>query len=196
MDWLGLLFLSFAIGGLQYTLDRGSRADWFNSTEICTSAFLSIAGFLGFLINCYYQKNKSVFELDIFKDTNFVFGSIILFIFGIGLFGSMVMLPLLLENLLNYPVITTGLFMTPRGIAAMVSMIFIGKLIKHVDPRLLILIGIAFCVIGTLPGTHYNLAISEWWIIWPLLLQGLGIGMIFCAFINCRFFNFTGCLAR
>lgn len=179
MDWLGLVLISLAIGGLQYTLDRGNRADWFNSTEICVTTFLTVAGFLGFLINGYFQKNKAVFDLRIFKDMNFVLGSVILSIFGLGLFGGMVVLPLLLENLLNYPVITTGFMMAPRGITAMISMMLVGKLIKYTDPRLLILTGIGLCIIGTIPGTYYNLEMNSWWVIWPLLLQGLGIGMIF-----------------
>lgn len=179
MDWLGLFLLSCGIGGTQYTLDRGNHADWFASTEIWIASFFAIGGLLGFCINSYYQKSKSVFDIRIFKDRNFLFSSLILAMFGLSVFGGMVVLPLLLENLLNYPVITTGFAMAPRGISAMVSMMLVSKLIKTVDPRPLVIVGILFCALGSIPGTYYNLEINTWWVIWPLIIQGFGIGLMF-----------------
>jgi DHA2 family multidrug resistance protein len=179
MDWIGLIFISLGIGGMQYSLDRGNGADWLNSNEICISTSLMLLGFCGFMMSCLYQKKRSVFDINIFKDRNFVVASVILAMFGLGLFGTIAILPLMLENLFHYPVLTTGLMMSPRGISAMVSMMLVGKLIKYIDPRQLIFIGMFFCFIGTYPGTSYNLEMDAWWVIWPLLLQGFGIGLIF-----------------
>lgn len=179
MDWLGLTLLTCGIGGTQYALDRGNRADWFASSEIWIASMLAIGGLIGFYINSHYQKNKSVFDIRIFKDRNFLVSSLILAMFGLSVFGGMVVLPLLLENLLNYPVITTGFAMAPRGISAMISMIIVSKLIKTVDPRIIVIIGIAFCTLGSIPGTYYNLQINTWWVVWPLIIQGFGIGLMF-----------------
>lgn len=179
MDWLGLILISLAIGATQYVLDRGNHADWFDSNEICFVTGLAIIGLVGFVINSYLQKTKSVFDIRIFKDRNFVIASLLLCIFGLGLFGGTVILPLMLENLFNYPVLTTGLVMSPRGLSAMISMILVGKLIRYIDPRILILSGLICCAFGTWVGTFYNLEINSWWIIWPLLFQGFGLGMIF-----------------
>jgi DHA2 family multidrug resistance protein len=179
MDWLGLTLLSCGIGGTQYALDRGNHADWFSSIEIWIASFLAIGGIVGFCVNSYYQKTKSVFDIRIFKDRNFLVSSSILAMFGLSVFGGMVVLPLLLENLLNYPVITTGFAMAPRGISAMVSMVIVSKLIKTVDPRIIVIVGIMFCTLGSIPGTYYNLDINTWWIIWPLIVQGFGIGLMF-----------------
>lgn len=179
MDWLGLLLLSLGIGGTQYTLDRGNHVDWFASNEICISAFFSILGLIGFCINSYYQKTKSVFDIRIFKDRNFLVSSLILAMFGLSVFGGMVVLPLLLENLLNYPVITTGFMMAPRGISAMIGMMIVSKLIKTMDPRKIVILGIALCTLGSVPGVYYNLQINTWWIVWPLIVQGFGIGFMF-----------------
>lgn len=179
MDWLGLTLLSCGIGGTQYALDRGNHSDWFASTEIWIASMLAIGGIIGFCVNSYYQKSKSVFDIRIFKDRNFLVSSLILAMFGLSVFGGMVVLPLLLENLLNYPVITTGFAMAPRGICAMISMIIVSKLIKTVDPRIIVIIGIMFCTLGSIPGTYYNLQINTWWVVWPLIIQGFGIGLMF-----------------
>jgi len=179
MDWRGLALVALAIGGLQYVLDRGNGADWFESNEILIVSIASAIGFLGYYLH-YKSSNKStIIDLSLFKDKNFVISSSIISIFGICLFGSMVMLPLYLENLLHYPVLTTGFLMAPRGISAMVSMIVVSKLVKTIKPQYLVGFGLIFCGLGLIPGTFYNLDVNPWWIVWPLLVQGFGLGFVF-----------------
>lgn len=180
IDWRGLVLISIAIGSLQYLLDRGNQLDWFEATEICVALFLTIVGFLSFILYNILKTTKNiVFDVKIFSDHNFSISSILLAIFGVGLFGSMVILPMMLENLFNYSVITTGLVMAPRGITTMFSMIITGILIKKIDPRILIFIGISIGASGAYFGTYYNLYLSPQWIIGPVMLQGLGLGMVF-----------------
>ncbi|MBX3708154.1 MAG: DHA2 family efflux MFS transporter permease subunit [Gammaproteobacteria bacterium] len=180
MDWSGLIMISIAIGGLQYILDRGNTQDWFNSTLICIVTYLTITGFLGFIFHNLNEKTKIVFDLRIFKDRNFAIASTLLCIFGLGLYGMMVIQPMMMEGLLNYPALTTGLIMAPRGISGMISMIMVGRLITIFDPRWLIIIGVLTNVLGTLIGTHYSITyISPFWLIFPMILQGFGLGMIF-----------------
>ncbi len=180
IDWTGLILISISIGALQYFLDRGNQVDWFESKEICIATFLSIISFLGFMLHNLVKKDKkTVFDLSIFSDRNFAISSTLLAMFGLGLFGSMVILPMLLENLFDYPVITTGLVMAPRGITTMCSMIIVGILIKKIDARFLILTGIIIGSIGTYLGTYYSLYVSPGWFVGPIMLQGLGLGMVF-----------------
>lgn len=178
MDWMGLILISTAIGSMQYVLDRGSQYDWFESQTICFATFLMVVSFVGFIFHSLSSK-KSVFDIRIFKDRNFTLSSMTLAFFGLGLNGAMVVLPMLLEGLLNYPVMTTGLVMAPRGIAGMVSMMVVGKISNKVDPRVLVATGIIVSVIGMWIGTYYSLDISVGWLIFPLIIQGLGLGMIF-----------------
>jgi DHA2 family multidrug resistance protein len=70
------------------------------------------------------------------------------------------------------------LVMAPRGLSSMVGNMLVGKLIGRIDPRWLIAIGILLSALGVSVGTHYTANISTWWFIWPLLLQGFGLGMI------------------
>ncbi|MBV8802252.1 MAG: DHA2 family efflux MFS transporter permease subunit [Gammaproteobacteria bacterium] len=189
MDWIGLLCITLAIGSLQYFLDRGNHADWFNSNEICLAAFLAVTGAIGFFINSYYQKEKNVFNISIFKDRNFVIASLLMALFGIGMFGGMVILPIMLENLLNYPVLIVGLILAPRGICGMISMAIVSRLIKKTEPRILIIIGLILSTLGTYPCLYYNLDTDIQWLIWPLLLQGLGMGFIFIPLSSVAFMS-------
>ena len=179
MDWTGLALISTSIGALQYFLDRGNQADWLASRGMCIAAFLTIVCFLGFLLHSINNKKNVVFDISIFNDRNFTICSLLLSMMGLGLFGAMVVAPLMLESLFNYPVLTTGLVMAPRGISGMVSMFVVGKLIRFVDPRYLVIFGILVSGSGMWLGTYYNLDISSGWIIGPFLLQGFGLGMIF-----------------
>lgn len=179
MDWIGLALISIGIASLQFFLDRGNQDDWLDATSIRIAGILAVGGIIGFILYSLNGRINCVFDLRVFKDRNFSVGCFIMAVFGLGLFGTMVVLPQMLEGLMNYPVLATGLIMAPRGISGMISMMLVGKLINRYDPRLLIILGIFFSVVGTWAGTHYNLTINSFWIIWPLILQGLGMGLVF-----------------
>ncbi len=180
MDWTGLALISIAIGGLQYVLDRGNQADWFGSTSICVISYITIACMLGFLLHNFNNTSSKVFDIKIFRDKNFSIASILLCIFGLGLYGTMVVQPMMVEGLFDYSALTTGFIMAPRGISGMVSMMFVGKLINRVDARWLIIFGIVMSIIGIQMTTHYSLyAINPFWLIFPSIIQGFGMGMIF-----------------
>ena len=180
MDWLEFIYLALAIGSLQFFLDRGNQDDWFNAISIKLALVLAVTGMICFLVRNLLGKNDhTVFNLRIFKDRNFTVSSLLMLILGAVLYGSLVIQPLLLEELLNYPVLTAGIIMAPRGISSMFSMIIAGKIINRVDPRLIIVIGIIVSALGMYAGTYYSSDIDWWWIVWPLALQGFGMGIIF-----------------
>ncbi|MHB8253452.1 MAG: DHA2 family efflux MFS transporter permease subunit [Acidiferrobacter sp.] len=179
MDWGGLLYLSISIGMTQFLLDRGNEYGWLGSARIQLAAVMAIGSFVAFLSHSIGRTGPRLFDLSIFRDRNFTVASLLLAVFGLGMYGSMVMQPLLLEDLLHYPTLTTGLAMAPRGVVSAISMIVVGKLITRVSPRVLITIGIFLSGLGTWAMTRYNLSISEWDVIWPVLVQGAGLGMIY-----------------
>ena len=178
MDWLGLFFVSFAIGGLQYILDRGNQNDWFNATHIRIIAYLTLTSVLVFIL--YRAKQKEpVFNMRIFKDKNFSIACVLLCFFGLGLYGTMVIQPLMMEGLFNYPALTAGLMIAPRGISGMVSMIIVSKIITPTNPRQIMIVGMIICILGLFASTNYSLDVSPIWIIVPMIIQGFGLGMIF-----------------
>jgi MFS transporter, DHA2 family, multidrug resistance protein len=179
LDWLGVILICTSIGGLQYVIDRGNSADWFASSSIQLATYITVASFLGYLVHQMGGHEDKVFDLKIFKDKNFAIASFMLCIVGLGLYGTMVIQPIMMQSFLNYPVLTTGLLLAPRGISGMLSMVVVTKLSKHVDPRWIILSGIIICTTGIWVSTFYSFYIDEFWLVWPMILQGFGMGMIF-----------------
>jgi DHA2 family multidrug resistance protein len=179
MDWTGFLFIALCIASLQGILDRGNEDDWFNSDFIKLMAFSAAFGLIAFIYHSWRSQTRELFSPHIFSDRNFVTAAVLIAAFGLGLFGMLFLQPLMLESLLRYPVLTTGLVMAPRGIASMVSMLLVGRLIRHLDTRLIILCGILLSASGCYITTYYNLNISLLWVIGPIVLQGLGVGLIF-----------------
>jgi DHA2 family multidrug resistance protein len=115
----------------------------------------------------------------IFQDRNFAMACLVMLSMGLGLFGGLVLQPILLEGLLQYPIVTTGLVMAPRGVATAIAMIIVGRLVGKVDVRWLIGTGMVLGAIGSWAMTHYSLEVSIFWIVWPIVVQGLGFGLIF-----------------
>jgi DHA2 family multidrug resistance protein len=179
MDWLGLTLLAMGIAGLQYMLDRGTQQDWFSANDIRLSAVAAVVGIVGFVWHSLHRGPHALFDLRIFKDRNFTIACVAMAALGLGLFGGLVLQPILLEGLLDYPIVTTGLVMAPRGIATAVSMMIVGRLVGVTDPRLIVGAGMLISAAGSYAMTSYSLDINTLWIIWPALLQGIGLGLIF-----------------
>ncbi|MFL5521087.1 MAG: DHA2 family efflux MFS transporter permease subunit [Gemmatimonadales bacterium] len=179
MDWTGLALLGTGICGLQYMLDRGTSQDWFAANDIRVSAVMAAVGLVGFGWHSWRRGREALFDLRIFADRNFAIACASMLALGLGLFGGLVMQPVLLEGLLGYPIVTTGLVMAPRGIATAVAMVVVGRLVGKVDARFLVGTGMLLSAAGSHFMTRYSLDMNTFWIVWPALLQGLGLGLIF-----------------
>ena len=179
MDWTGLVLLGAGIAGLQYMLDRGTSQDWFAAMDIRVAAAMAAFGLAGFLWYSARRGAAALFDLRIFKDRNFATACVVMAALGLGLFGGLVLQPILLEGLLDYPIVTTGLVMAPRGVATAISMIVVGRLVGRIDARTLVGAGMLVSAAGSYAMTWYSLDVSTFWVIWPAFLQGLGLGLIF-----------------
>ncbi|HET7588206.1 MAG TPA: DHA2 family efflux MFS transporter permease subunit [Gammaproteobacteria bacterium] len=178
-DWSGLILIAMGIGCLQYILDRGNQKNWFDSGLITILTVLSVVGFIGFVVHSLRQKDAALFNLRIFKDRNFATACMLIMALGLAMYGTLVLQPLLLEGLLGYPVLTTGIVMAPRGVASAISMFLVGRLITRFEPRIMVGVGILLSTIGTYFMTQYNLQINMFWVIFPIVIQGFGMGLIF-----------------
>lgn len=179
MDWKGFILMGLTIGATQYVLDRGNEDAWFSSNTILFLTALAILGFISFIIHAIRAQDRAIFRLGIFRDRNFMVASLLITVFGLGLYGTTLVQPLMLEGLMSYPALTTGLVMAPRGLASMFSMMIVGKLISRIDARILISLGIILASAGAWAMTLYNLDINIFWSVWPVVMQGLGMGLIF-----------------
>jgi DHA2 family multidrug resistance protein len=179
MDWIGLAMMASGVAALQYLLDRGSDQDWFAGTDIQIAAAVAVAGLVGFVVYSLRLGSRAIFNIRIFKDRNFSMSCLIMAVMGLGMFGGLVLQPILLEGLLGYPIITTGIVMAPRGIATAISMMFVGRLVSFIDARLLVLFGVGISAVGSYLMTFYSLDVTTFNLIFPAFLQGIGLGFIF-----------------
>jgi DHA2 family multidrug resistance protein len=115
----------------------------------------------------------------VFRDRNFAVSVLILATFMFSMYGALDLQPLMLEHLYGYPTLTTGLVLAPRGIGSMISMFLAGRLINRIGARPLIVVGFACVLLGTWVNTWYAPIIDPFWIIWPILVQGFGLGLVF-----------------
>lgn len=177
-DMFGFAMLALAVGALQLLLDRGQAVDWFSSVEIWLYLGLAISGLWVFAIHCWTAREPFV-DLRIFGDRNFVMGLVFMFIIGLTLFSGLALLPPLLQNLMGYPVIETGLVMAPRGIGTMVSMLVVGRLVGRFDLRLLVCFGIGMTAWSLWMMTGFDLQMDSRPIMLSGLIQGFGLGFVF-----------------
>ncbi len=179
MDWTGLALLGSGVAGLQYMLDRGTTQDWFSATDIRVATAVGVLGIAGFVAWSLARGSKALFDVRIFEDRNFAVACAAMAALGLGLFGGLVLQPILLEDLMNYPIVTTGIVMAPRGVATAIAMIVVGRLVSRMDARILVATGMVISAIASWAMTDWSLDMNTFTIIWPAFLQGLGLGLIF-----------------
>lgn len=179
LDIFGFVALSLAIGLLQMFLDRGEQLDWLSSTEIRIEAIGALIAFLFFAVHTWTVRSNSFFNRDLLRDRNFLVCVLIAFIVGLILYATMALLPTLLQNLLDYPVIFTGEVMAPRGIGTMLAMTLVGRLIHRIDFRAIMALGFALIAVALWQMTRMTLDMGSSLIVSSSFIQGLGIGFTF-----------------
>jgi MFS transporter, DHA2 family, multidrug resistance protein len=178
-DFFGFTMLSLAIGALQLTLDRGQLKDWFNSTEIWIEATISGLAFYLFVVHMLTTSKPAFVSPALFKDRNFVTGNIFIFVVGVVLFATLALLPPMLQDLLNYPVVLTGLVTAPRGIGTLAAMFIVSRMMGKVDTRFIIATGFALTAVSLWQMTGFYIQMDSSSVVWSGLAQGLGTGFVY-----------------
>jgi DHA2 family multidrug resistance protein len=178
-DAFGFITLGLAIGAFQAMLDRGEQLDWFGSLEIRTEAILAALGFIFFLAHTATAGKKSFFKYELLKDRNFATGVFFIFVIGAVMYATRALLPPMLQNLMNYPVATTGLVTAPSGAGTMIAMLIAGRMLKRTDARLLLLAGFLISAFALWQMMQYTIVLSVSDIVWPGVIQGFGLGFVF-----------------
>lgn len=178
IDWIGMLFMIIGFGGLQMLLDQGNQKGWFESHFIANLAIISCCAIAYFIFHSLKKPNP-IINLRLFLDKNFSLATIVLAIFAGSLISFISLQAVMLERLMGYPAVTTGLLMAPRGIACAVSIGMAVQLTSKIGARSVIIAGLLLSAIGTWPMASYTVTVSDWDIIWPAIIQGLGMGFIF-----------------
>ncbi len=178
-DVFGFLSLSVAIGAMQLMLDRGELKDWFHSTEIWTEGTIAVLGFYLFIVHTATSTGSSFINRDLLKNVNFLAGTVLMFSIGGIMTGTIALLPTMLQQLMNYPVFTTGLVVSPRAFGSMLAMFFVARVINRIDNRLIILFGLVLTAFAMWQMTQFSLDMDATPIITSGFIQGFGLGCTF-----------------
>jgi MFS transporter, DHA2 family, multidrug resistance protein len=179
VDYLGILLLVVSLGVLQIVLDRGQRADWFNSPWVVYATALSALAFVS-LVMRELRFGRPILDLRILKLRVFDAALAVTITFSAVLFGTILLSPIFLQELLGYSASKAGLVQAPRGMGSMFSMMIVGNIARWgVDTTRFIGLGFTLIAIGCWYSSRFNLQIGIWQIIWPTMVMGFGFGMIF-----------------
>jgi DHA2 family multidrug resistance protein len=178
IDYWGIGLLALWVGALQLALDLGQERDWFSSLFITTLVVVSGGGLIAFLVREWVAR-EPVVDLRVFKVRTYSTGVFLMTTLGFVLYGSLVLLPIMLQTLLGYPSLQAGIAMAPRGLGSLIGMPVVGLMIGRIDPRKMVAGGL-IAGAGTLFWLgQLNLSAGYWDIFWPQFFQGLGLSALF-----------------
>jgi DHA2 family multidrug resistance protein len=178
IDYMGLGLLSVGLGFLQVVLDKGERDDWFGSNFIIGCSAVAFVGLVGALLWELYSDDPIV-DLRMLKDRNFALATFTMFMMGFVLYGSTVLLPLLLQTLLGYTALLSGLVLSPGSLAVLIALPIVGRLTQSVESRWLIIIGLAITGFSLLHMAHFNLQIDFRTAVMAWAYSRLGMAFLF-----------------
>ncbi|MFK0571115.1 DHA2 family efflux MFS transporter permease subunit [Endozoicomonas sp.] len=178
VDWPLVLSMAIGIGLLQMVLSQGNEKDWFNSSLILFSSVICVFMLVFFISRSLVTKG-AIAPVWLMKDRNLGMACLVVGCFAMGTFGVLQLQPMMLQDLLNYPVETTGFMMAPRGLASAVVLLCVAPIIDRLDSRLLVLVGLSLNALGVWLMTFYSFDIDPFWIILPAIIQGGGMGLVF-----------------
>lgn len=179
IDYWGMGMLATGIAALQVVFDKGQEDDWFGSHFIVAMSAIAAIALIAFVI-WEMRTRHPVVHFKLFRYRTFVTGTSLSLMLFFALYGSIVLLPLFMQELLNFPAITAGLWNSPRGIATMIMMPAAGYLIgKRWDMRGLLAGGLVVSAIGAYMFSYLNLSAGPWDFFWPQMVMGAGLSFMF-----------------
>jgi DHA2 family multidrug resistance protein len=184
IDYWGIVFLVVAVGSIQYVLEEGTAKDWFDSKEIILFTFLAVAGLVS-LIWRELTIDYPAVNLRLYKNYNLVLGSILNFLLGLILFGSVFIFPLFVQISLGWTATKTGLFMIPGALCSAFTMPIVGKMLgKGVNPKSIIIFGASSTVIFLMMLSFSSPGSSQGDFYLPFVLRGVGMACMMSPIIS------------
>src|SRR6202453_303897 len=178
IDFWGIGLLVVGIGSLQVMLDKGQEDDWFGSHFIVILTVLAVVGITGLIIRELTAEHP-ILDLTVFKYRSYAIGTFLMTIIGFVLYGSTVLLPLLMQVVLGYTATEAGITNLPRGLASFCIMPIVGRLIGKFDQRKLLGIGLVASAYAMWELSRLSLDVANRNFWWPLLIQGASLGFVF-----------------
>jgi MFS transporter, DHA2 family, multidrug resistance protein len=179
IDAWGFGLLALGMGAFQVVLDRGQEDDWFSSDLILTLSIVAVIGLAAFVIR-ELRTPEPLVDFHLLRHGTFAAGVFVGGVLGFVLFGSMVLLPLFMQQLLGFPAVTAGIWTSPRGIGTLIILPTTGILLgRGFEPRILLTTGLLLASVAFFGYGDLDLHAGGMDFLWPQIIQGAGLAMVF-----------------
>ena len=192
IDWLGIALLIVGVGSLQYVLEEGNIKDWFESRLI---VYLSIVAAVASATLLWWQLTPRnphpVIQLRVLRNRDLAASIFLFIVLGFGLYGGVIIFPLFTQSILGFSPTQTGLAMMPGGLMTALMALACGRLLTGarplVDPRVLILAGMAMMMWAMWDLGHLSTSAGEADARYALIIRGAALGLLFTPINNVAF---------
>lgn len=177
-DIVGYTAIVIAMACMQIVLDKGQQYNWFDTPWICWLSGICIFSFVFFYV-WELEYKYPVIDIRVFKDRNFLFGTITSSFINVMLYSTLLLVPMFVQSLLGYSPTMSGLSMFPRAVICFICLLVVGELSRYIKPK--ILAGIGFFIMGAsiLMMTQLNTTSSMENVIIPNILLCIGVPTAF-----------------
>lgn len=178
LNGIGFFSLAFVVGALQLALDRGETEGWLESYEIVAYFLICGIALWIYVVNSWFSRQAFI-PGALFRDRNFVVGMILVLITAGNMTASVVLQPPMMQNLMGYPVLDTGILLMWRGVGIMAGMMLTPRLTQIVNPRILLISGGVAIACGLYPFVHLTTETPAYLLAVPPIFHGFGLGVLF-----------------
>jgi DHA2 family multidrug resistance protein len=182
IDYGGFALTALCFGSLEVVLDKGQEDDWFGSPFITACIALCITALLALLVWELWQAKrgrKPVIDLSLFRNVSFSTSFGLMFMTGLLVYGTTLLIPQLLQTLMGYTATTAGKSLSLGGLATLIFMPFVGFMISKVDGRYLLAFGFSLSATALFYMTHINLQMTPGYMAELRFFQAASFGFLF-----------------
>ena len=188
IDFPGLGLIALGLGALQIVLDRGQEDDWFRSHFILILALAAAVSLVVFVIWELRQRNPVV-DIRLLGKANFAMANVMIFVLGLVLFGSTVLIPQFLQELMGYTAQQSGMVMSPGGLVLIAILPLIGMLMSRIQARWLIAAGFVISAWALYEMASINPQIDFWSATTYRIYQSVGLAFLFIPINTIAYFD-------
>ena len=177
-DVPGLVFMAFFLGSLQYVIEEGARNNWFEDGSIRLFSLISALGAAAFFWRVLTYGHPIV-DLRAFLNRNFSVGCVYSFVLGVGLYGSIFLLPMFLARVRELNALQIGLIMMVTGVAQFLSAPLAALLSRRLDMRVMLALGLSLFGIGVYLNAFLTNQSDYWELFLPQVVRGSSLMLCF-----------------
>ena len=182
LDYMGFGLLAVGFGSLQFVLDKGQEDDWFGSHLITTffwACSIALVILVFWEITQIRRGHRPILDLTMFRNRTFAISAFLMFVLGFTLYGTTVLIPLFVQEMMGYTAMQAGLVISPGGIAILLLMPLVGILVSRVDARYLIAFGFAILAAALAALHTIDTQASYAYVAWMRIFQASGLAFLF-----------------